>query len=83
MKKFISDRSGQKYQLIVNEDSDECFSVELRRNGERVGKVEAKFDLPDNMVIEDIEIRNDFDQSDSVMMSIMKPARQINYRGKG
>lgn len=83
MKQFISDRYSQRYQLIINEDSDDCFSAELKRKGERIGKVKARFNLPDSMVIEDIEIRNDFDQSDSVMMSIIQPVERMNYRRKG
>jgi hypothetical protein len=83
MKQFISDRYGQRYRLIIHEDSDDCFSAELRRKGERIGKVEARFNLPDSMVIEDIEIRNDFDQSDSMIMSIMQPVERMNYRRKG
>ncbi|WP_324664290.1 GNAT family N-acetyltransferase [Dehalococcoides mccartyi] len=57
--------------------------MELRRKGEWVGKLEADFNFPDLMVIEDIEIRNDFQSTDSFMASIMQPKEKRCYRGQG
>jgi len=83
MKQYILDRLGQRYQLIIHEDSNEFFSVELRRKGEWVGKLEADFRFPNLMMIEDIEIRNDFERTDSFMASIMQPKDKKCYRGQG
>jgi len=82
MKRFICDRYGQEYQLVVHEDSDDFFSAELRYRGEWIGKIECKFDLPDIMVVEDLEIRNDSD-SEPAFHRMRAKSNPINYRGRG
>jgi GNAT superfamily N-acetyltransferase len=83
MKQYILDRLGQRYKLIIHEDSNEFFSVELRLKGEWVGKLEADFRFPNLMIIEDIEIRNDFERTDSFMASIVQPKDKKCYRSQG
>lgn len=82
MRKYILDRYGKRYQLIIHEDSNNFFSAELKRKGEWIGKIEARFNLPDIMVIEDIEIRNDFNRQESFIKFKIQPSKMKCYRHK-
>lgn len=72
MKESINDRYGQKYQILVRENSDNSFIVELRHKGEWVGMVKCMFYLPDTMVLEDIEIRDDSEPPQNIVERILQ-----------
>ncbi len=88
MKKFITDRYGQKYGILVMENSNDFFIAELRHKGEWVGTVKCTFYLSDVMVLEDIEIRNDSDPPESMVEQVLRGASSLNgetknYRQRG
>lgn len=82
MNRFIRDTFGQKYPLIVNEDSADLFYVEVKDKGERIGRAACSFKLTQSMIIEDLIIRDDSDEKPKFFMPRGK-SKLKNYRHRG
>lgn len=90
MKRFVPDKSGQKYRIKVNKYPYHFLIYELYEligQHECVGCIRWQLISPKQMNIGDIHIRNDRDPPDGPVCpgycSIEPEAARKNYRGKG
>lgn len=87
MKKSITDKYGQEYQVSLVKISDHLYRMKIKQQKEYVGEAKFLLRMPDIMILGDIQIRNDFDLPESVIEEIMQRGRKRcehkNYRERG